>query len=251
MVRIQAKSVAHFVDEFDFSGVSNAADLQFSETPGEVTAFADLDGTFVEGKATFVWNINGMFSTSSPNYDGETFIDLTSTQRRVGVYPGGDTEGTFGYEGRSNITDRPIVAETASAIALNVSWLGDQAVVRGALIFKNTAVSSTATGTKFQVGAVAATQTAVGVLRLLAAPGGSGSNDCVVTIESDPNSSAGGETTRLTFTTLNQASVALHEVKEATGAFTDAWWRAVVTISGGGSRTFNLVITFGERETDG
>jgi len=249
MVRTHAKSVAHFVDEFDFSGVSNSAQLDFSETPGDVTAFADTHATFVEGKATFQFNVQGLFSTATPNYDGETFIDLTSTQRQVGIYPGGDTEGNFGYEGRSNITERPEVAETASAIALNVTWLGDQPVVRGALIYKDTAVAATENGTKFQVGAVGATQTAVGVLRLLSAPGGAGNNDCVVTIESDADSSSGGETTRLTFTTLNQASTATHEVQEAAGAFTDTWWRAVVTISGAGTRTFDLVITLGERET--
>ena len=127
--------------------------------------------------------------------------------------------------------------------------MGDQAVVRGALIYKDTAVATTENGTKFQVGSVGATQTAVGILRLLAAPGGAGNNDCVVTVESDADSSAGGETTRLTFTTLNQASVALHEVKELAGAVTDAWWRVVVTITGAGSRTFDLVITLGERET--
>jgi len=249
MARITGKSVAHFVDEFDLSGVSNSAQLDFSETPGEVTGFGDTHATFVEGKPSFTFNIQGLFSTASPNYDGETFADLTSTQRRVGVYPGGDTEGNFGYEARSNITERPIVSETAAAIALNVTWMGDQAVVRGALIYKDTAVATTENGTKFQVGSVGATQTAVGILRLLAAPGGAGNNDCVVTVESDADSSAGGETTRLTFTTLNQASVALHEVKELAGAVTDAWWRVVVTITGAGSRTFDLVITLGERET--
>lgn len=249
MARIYAKSVAHFVDEFDFSGVSNSAVINISETPGEVTAFADIHTTFVEGKASFQFNVQGLFTTASPNYDGEMFTDLTATQRRVGVYPGGDTEGNFGYEGRTNISATPRVSETASAIALNVEWIGDQPVTRAALIYKDTAVAATENATKFQTGAVAATETAVGVLRLLAAPGGSGSNNCVVTIESDADASAGSETTRLTFTTLNQASVALHEVKEAAGAFTDTWWRVVVTISGGGSRTFNLVITLGSRAT--
>jgi len=249
MARIHAKSVAHYVDEFDFSGVSNSASLEFSETPADVTAFADTDATFVEGKPSFRWTINGLWSAASPNYDGETFTDLTATQRRVGVYPGGNTAGVFGYEGRTNITARPIVSETNSGIALHVTWIGDQAVVRGALLTVNTAISSTNTGTKFQLRPVASTQTLVGVLRMLTSPGGSGNNDCVVTIESDANSGAGGETTRLTFTTLNQASSATHEVQEAAGAFTDEWYRAIVTISGAGSRTFDLVISVGERDT--
>lgn len=251
MPRIHGKAVAHYVDEFDFSGVSNNAQLDFANSVDEATAYADLDAVYVEGKASFRWQIGGLFSTASPNYDGEMFIDLTSTQRRVGVYPGGPTAGNFGYEGRSNISTQARVSETASAIALNVTWLGEQAVSRGALLIVNTAVSSTTSGTKFQIGAVASTQTLVGIVRLLAAPGGSGSNDCVVTIESDANSSGGGETTRLTFTTINQTSVALFELKETAGAVTDTWWRVVVTISGGGSRTFNLVVSVGERETDG
>ena len=249
MARTHAKAVAHYVDEFDFSGVSNSANLQFSGALADVTAFADTDATFVEGKPGFRWTINGLWSAASPNYDGETFTDLTATQRRVGVYPGGDTAGQFGYEGRTNITERPIVSETNAGIALHVTWLGDQAVVRGALLTVNTSISSTNTGTKFQVGSVGSDQTLVGVLRMLTSPGGSGNNDCDVTIESDADSSSGGETVRLTFTTLNQASTATHEVKEAAGAFTDTWWRAIVTIAGAGSRTFDLVISVGERRT--
>lgn len=248
MARITGKAVLHMVDEFDFSGVSNSAVLDFSESPADVTAFLDTDATFVEGKATFRFNIQGLFSTASPNYDGEMFTDLTTTQRRVGVFHG-STEGNAGYEGRTNISASPRVSATPAAIALNVEWVGDEAPARGQLIYKQSAVASTENGTKFQVGSASSSQTVVGVLRLLSAPGGAGNNDCVVTVESDANSSAGGETTRLTFSTLNQASVALHEVKEAAGSITDTWWRVVVTISGAGSRTFDLLITLGIRAT--
>ena len=79
--------------------------------------------------------------------------------------------------------------------------------------------------------------------------GGAGSNDCVVTVESDADSSAGGETSQGIFATLNQASVATHEAIEVAGAITDTWWRVVVTISGAGSRTFDLVVSFGKRKT--
>lgn len=249
MARVHAKAVTHLVDEFDFSGVSNSADLDYETDVPPVTAFADVHATYVEGKQMFTFDFGGMFSTASPNYDGEMFTDLTSTQRRVGVIIGGSTVGNTSYEGRTNVTEQARVSETTAAIALNVSWRGDQAVARGALVYVDTAVASTANGTKVEVGAVASDETAVSVLRLLAAPGGAGSNDCVVTIESDSDGSAGGETTRLTFTTLDQTSAALNEVKEAAGAITDTFWRAVVTISGAGSRTFNLLVTFGIRKT--
>ena len=248
-VRILGKSVAHYVDEFDLSGVSNSAEIEASESPAEVTAFADTDATFVEGKYTFRFNIQGLLSSASPNYDGEMFIDLTSSQRRVGVYPGGGTAGNFGYEGRSNITRAPRVVDKGAVLALNVEWLGDQPLVRSQLMYLATAVSATVNGTKYQHGSVAAAETLVGVIRLLAAPGGAGSNDLVVTIQSDADSIAGGETTRLTFATINQASVALHEVVELAGAVTDTWWRAVVTITGAGTRTFSIVVAIGTRAT--
>ena len=249
MARELGKSCAIYVDEFDFQGVTNQAALDFDVEEVEITSFADAYKNFLAGKAMFRFKINGLYSASSPGYDGEMFIDLTSTQRRVGIYPGGPTEGNAGYEGRTNISKDTIPVDLKAAVALNVEWVGDQPVVRARLLKIGTAIASTVNGTKFQHGAVAADETAVGVLRLLAAPGGAGSNDCIVTIQSDADSIAGGETTRLTFATLNQASVALHEVVEAAGAFTDTWWRAVVTISGAGTRTFSLVIGFGVRKT--
>jgi len=249
MARVHGKSAAHYVDEFDLRGVTNNAVLNFEVPEADATAFSDDYQNFLPGKPRFQFVINGFFSTASPNYDGEMFTDLTSTQRRVGVYPGGPTEGNWGYEGRSNISANPRVSNVTEAVALHVEWVGDQPVARAQLVYIDAAVAATENGTKFQTGAVAADETLVGILRLLSAPGGAGNNDCVVTIESDADSSAGGETTQLTFATLNQASVATHEVVEAAGAITDTWWRAVVTISGAGSRTFDLIISLGVRKT--
>ena len=249
MARSHGKSCAVYVDEFDFAGVSNAVEIDFEVAEAEITAFSDAYKNYLQGKATFRFRVSGLYSKTGPDYDGEMFTDLTSSQRRVGIYPGGPTEGNFGYEGRSNVGKDSLPVDLSAAIALNVEWVGDQPVIRAQLLKIDTAIAATVNGTKFQHGAVASDETLVGVLRLLAAPGGAGSNDCVVTIQSDADSIAGGETTRLTFATLNQASVALHEVVEAAGAVTDAWWRAVVTISGAGSRTFSLVIGIGRRKT--
>ena len=250
MSRITGKAAAVLVDEFDFSGVSNSVEIAMSGALAEVTAFADPDATFVEGKPSFTFNVQGMHSTSSPNYDGEMFINLTASQRRVGIYPGGDAVGTFGYEGRTNITEDTIPTEIGGAIAVNVNWQGDQAPARGPVLLNESALVTTTTGTKFELPAVAASETIVALVRLRSAPGGAGSNDLDITIESDPNSGAGGETTRLTFTTLDESSVALHEVKELAGSNTDTFWRAVATRSGAGSRTLDVIVTFGIRKTD-
>lgn len=245
MARIHAKSADVLVDEFEFDAVTNSVNVDIEGNHGKVTAYADTDETYVEGKPSFTLDIGGLFSTSSPGYDGEMFTDLTTVDRLVGVYPNQHTAGEFGYECNCNPGPQARTSEKTAAILLNVQWRGSTPIIRSQVLTKNTAISSTNTGTAYQHGAVGATEKAWAAVRLLSSPGGGGSNDCDVTIESDSAEGFSSATTRLTFTTLNQASTATHETQEANGAITDDWWRALVTISGGGSRTFDLLITMG------
>lgn len=247
--RIHAKAADVLVDEFLFDDVTNSVEIEIENTPADVTAFADTDKTYAEGKAKFTINLNGLLSNASQAYDGEMFIDLTSENRQVGVYPEGSrTAGNPGYEGQTDISQAPRVVEKAQAILLNVTWQGDKALARARILHSATAIAASANGTAYQHGAITATQEGVGVLRLIAAPGGAGNNTCIVKIQSDDNSGMTSPTDRITFATLNQASVALHEVLTVAGAITDDYWRAVVTIAGAGSRTFNIIIAFGIRK---
>ena len=243
MARITAKSAALLVDEFDFSGVSNSMDLTFSEDPAECTAFADSDLVFVQGKPTFSFNVNGLWSTASPNYDGEMFTDLTATARRVGIYPAGLSDGNMGYEGPTLISASPRVSTIGDAIACNVTWQGADAAFRSTML-RSATDSSSANGTQYTIGTIAASNTIIGVLRLLEI-GGSGNNTLDVKIQSD-TSGFSSASDRLTFTQLNQGSGATVEVQEATGpAGSDNIWRVVVTIGGAGSRSFKLMVGFG------
>ena len=243
MARITAKSAGLLVDEFDFSGVSNSMDLDFAEAPADVTAFADSDMTYIQGKPTFTFNVNGLWSTASPNYDGEMFTDLTATNRRVGIYPGGLSDGVFGYEGATNISASPRVSTIGDAIACNVTWQGASAPFRSTIL-RYATDSSSANGTQYTLGTIASTNTIIGVLRLLEI-GGSGNNTLDVKIQSD-TSGYSSPTDRLTFTQLNQGSGATFETQTAAGpAGSDNIWRVVVTIGGAGSRSFKLIVGFG------
>ena len=243
MARITAKSAGLLVDEFDFSGVSNSMDLDFTEAPADVTAFADTDMTYIQGKPTFTFNVNGLWSTASPNYDGEMFTDLTATNRKVGIYPGGLSDGVFGYEGVTNISASPRVSTVGDAIACNVTWQGASAPFRSTIL-RYATDSSSANGTQYTLGAIAATNTIIGVIRLLEI-GGSGNNTLDVKIQSD-TSGYSSPTDRLTFTQLNQGSGATFETQTAAGpAGSDNIWRVVVTIGGAGSRSFKLIVGFG------
>tara|TARA_R110002012_G_scaffold77737_1_gene197847 strand:+ start:12779 stop:13450 length:672 start_codon:yes stop_codon:yes gene_type:complete len=218
-------------------------DLDFTEAPADVTAFADTDMTYIQGKPTFTFNVNGLWSTASPNYDGEMFTDLTATNRKVGIYPGGLSDGVFGYEGVTNISASPRVSTVGDAIACNVTWQGASAPFRSTIL-RYATDSSSANGTQYTLGAIAATNTIIGVIRLLEI-GGSGNNTLDVKIQSD-TSGYSSPTDRLTFTQLNQGSGATFETQTAAGpAGSDNIWRVVVTIGGAGSRSFKLIVGFG------
>ena len=243
MARISAKSAALLVDEFDFSGVSNSMTLNFTEAPADVTAFADTDMTYIQGKPSFTFDVSGLWSTASPNYDGEMFTDLTATNRRVGIYPGGLSDGNVGYEGATNISASPRISTIGDAIACNVTWQGASAPFRSTIL-RYATDSSSANGTQYTLGAIANTNTIIGVLRLIEI-GGSGNNTLDVKIQSD-TSGYSSPSDRLTFTQLNQGSGATSEVQTATGpAGSDNIWRVVVTIGGAGSRSFKFVVGFG------
>ena len=243
MARISAKAAGLLVDEFDFSGVSNSMTLNFAEAPADVTAFADTDMTYVQGKPGFDFEVNGLWSTASPNYDGEMFADLTATNRKVGIYPGGLSDGVFGYEGVTNISASPRVSTIGDAIACNVSWQGASAPFRSTIL-RYATDSSSANGTQYTLGTIAATNTIIGVIRLLEI-GGSGNNTLDVKIQSD-TSGFSSATDQLTFTQLNQGSGATFETKTATGpGGSDNIWRVVVTIAGAGSRSFKFIVGFG------
>jgi hypothetical protein len=256
LTRIHAQSIAHLVDEFDFSGFSNNCNLAIASAPVDLTSFADTDMTFGMGKGSFAINVGGLFDGSA-GYDSEMFIDLTATGRRVGIYPPGIgssvtalTTGNFGYEGSCNSESQSRTGAIGAAIVLDVGWKGTDPLTRSVILDVNTAVAATGTGTAIQRGAAASTDTIEATLRLIAAPGGSGNNTLNVTIDSDDVSNFGGTpATQLTFTQLNQASTAQFEVKTAAGAITDTWWRVDYTYAGAGSRTFSLIITFGIKPT--
>ena len=243
MARISAKAAGLLVDEFDFSGISNSIDMSFTESPADVTAFADTDTTFIQGKPTFTFDVNGLWSTASTNYDVEMFTDLTATNRRVGIYPGGLSDGVFGYEGATNITASPRVSTIGDAIACNVSWQGASPPFRSTIL-RYATDSSSANGTQYTLGTIAATNTIIGVIRLLEI-GGSGNKTLDVKIQSD-TSGYSSPSDRLTFTQLNQGSGATFETQTAAGpAGSDNIWRVVVTIGGAGSRSFKFIVGFG------
>lgn len=246
MARITAKACDAFLNELDISGVSNSVDIEIDVPQSEITSFADLAAVWLSGKPMTTVAYQAMWSTSSPNLDAAIFTGLTSVSMRAGIYPDeAIAVGDTGFEIVTMPTSEPINTSVNAPVTVTINLKGVSELFKAVVLGRNSSYSSTTTESSDQHGAVSATQKVVGILRLLSNPGGSGSNDCVVTIESDDNGGFSSATTRLTFTTLDQTDVAQIEVKEANGAITDEYWRAKVTITGAGSRTFDLLLTVG------
>lgn len=240
MARITGKDAKLYVDEFDFSGVIMHFTIGTQAPAADATAFNDTDAVKLAGKPRWTIGVNGLWSPTSPAYDAEMFIDLTSEDRLVGAWPNGVAENEIGYEGQSNISGAPASSRSDQAITLDVNWRGDDQLARSRMLWRDTTTDATANGTARQHGAIGATQTGVGILRVLSR---SGTNPtCDVIIQSDALEAFGTPANQITFA---QATAATFERKTVAGAVTDDWWRVAVTIGGTASPTFDLMVAFG------
>ena len=227
-----------FVDEFNFSGVINAIAIDVENPISEITAFTDGDATFVEGKPTFSITLNGLYSTSSPDYDGEMFNDLTSSDRLITVSPGASaTSGGLAYFGRGDIITEPITSNIGDAVLLNVTWKGNKPLARGTFMHRDAGATASADGTAYNLGAITASQQLISFLHVLSATVGT----LNVTIESDAASTFGTPTTVLTFTQV--ASTITAERQTVSGAITDTWYRAHLNITGFAS--YDMLVSLG------
>src|SRR3990167_7753075 len=167
MARLHPKDADIYLDEIEFSAVMNGVEIAVENPLAEVTAYADVHAVFVEGKPGFTIDVNGLWSPSSPGYDSEIFADLTSQSRQLGIYPETPTTpGSRGFEATTMITRPPTVADFGAVVGLNVTWRGETPLVESWVMHKGTAIASSENGTKYQVGALSATQQMVSVLRL-------------------------------------------------------------------------------------
>jgi hypothetical protein len=102
-------------------------------------------------------------------------------------------------------------------------------------------------GTGYNSGVIAATNTIIGVWRMVEL-GGSGTNTIALEIQSETNDTWGSPTTRINFGTVTQSTGAngTFIVTTATApAASEAWWRVKIQSSGTGSRTFQNYVSFG------
>ena len=205
-----------------------------SNRAGIVTSKVDIAG---------FWDI---VATGNPDgLDNTIFAALGTNDQLLTVFANGYTEGTSTDKGISLLTTLAsydaIDGKHGDLLGFKSSIQCRGLPLRSVPLKDATAAMITATGngTKYQVGAVGATQFLYAGLHVLAYQGTSPT--LAVTIQSDADASAGGESTRITFNTVNGATGAQYATPVA-GSITDTFWRATYTIGGSATPGFRFLV---------
>lgn len=229
-----------YAGQYDWSGDMNSIALEYAAEMKDCTVFGTTTRQYKGGLKTVRLGTSGFWSAGTDEIDSEIFDRVGATAVPISITPGTGAAGQACYLFRATRADYRPGAPVGEMFAFQSSAIASAGgrLARGTMLFNGTA-SSTSTGTKYQVGAITATQKAYAALHVFSVSGTSPT--CTVAIQSDADSSAGSETSRITFT---QATAATSEWKELSGAITDQWWRVSYTI-GGTSPSFTFAVTFG------
>lgn len=231
-----------WMDGYDLSGQSRGVSLSRGVDLKDATTFGSTTRTAFPALKRSNLNVQGLWSAGSSTVDGAPDKALYSNIQTEGsifsVAPVA-TEGTPAYTFQATQSSYEFGGQIGEIMpfSLAAECSTTPGLVRGQLIFKKTALSSSGNGTKFQVGAVAAGQKMYAGLHVLAA--GTGTFDGI--LQSDADASAGSESTRITFT---QATAVSSQWGSVAGAITDTWWRLNYTIAGG-APSFSVVLVIG------
>jgi hypothetical protein len=230
-----------YTGEYDLSGDMSAIALNYTAELVDDTVFGDDTRSRAGGLKNVSLSAEGFWNGGTGAVDDVLFDNIGVADVPVTVVPGGETLANPCYLFRAihgNYTPGASIGEMLR-FSVSAEGSGGVGVVRGNLLHVG---SETATGAedKQELGAVLATQSIYASLHVLTVSGTNPTLD--VLLESDADGSAGGETTRITFT---QATAATSEWKSLAGAVTDTYWRASWTIGGTDTPTFEFIVSVG------
>ena len=225
---------------YNMTGASNEITYDAARQEIPDNRFGDTLEGFYPGPLTVAAEVKGFFdSTLDDPLTGQLLSPTTTWPLTICPNGGDDGEVAYNIQGYTfgySVLEAPW--GQSLPFRLSNKPASGTTLDRGLVALPNLARTATATGVKRQLGAISATQKMVVVLHVFAITGGT----WTLTIESDADSSAGGETVRDTFTAVTTAPG--RQVREIAGAVTDTWWRAVLTetIAGGVTAAVSFAI---------
>lgn len=230
------KNCKFYVDEFDLSSDVNQHSVSLAQDAVENTTFGSGSRTYLPGLLQATHTHNGFFEALATS-DGPDDVLNGLSSALVTVAPDTGAAGEIAYTTNSVTTDRVVVEGSVGDMAA-FSYAGNSTGqhYRGTILGDAlTAVTSTGSGTAYQVGAIATGETGYASLHVVAW----NATSLDVTVQSDDASGFPSATTQITFA---QATGVTSEQLTVAGPVTDDWWRIDYTLVGT-SATF--LVTFG------
>jgi hypothetical protein len=231
-----------FIGGYDISSTSKTWDINAIAAEHDSTGFGTDWVSMVGGVKTVDWSASVMqnFDAAtvdavvglSGSFDGVAFPLSTLPNAAAG-----SVAYTFNAK---QFTYQPVDASPDGLAMAALSGKGDGSpLVRGSLMNAVTAVTATANGAAFELGAIPAGKKMYGALHVVAASGTTPTLD--IEVESDDNSGMTSATSRMVFA---QATATTSEWLPLSGAITDDWWRITVTV-GGSTPSFRFAVVLG------
>ncbi len=229
----------------DFSSNWTAISLMVGRETIDWTKGSDTTRLMKPGLKTGAFECEGVtdFADDATDEKLAAFLDLSDAPIIIG-FPGstsGDI-GTTGYAMNANAGDySPMGQRIGERVNFSVSARSDSQIARGTFLHDgDTARTTTANGTAYNLGAVSATQRVFACIQCLSASAG---DTLDVVIASDSvEAFSGTPETQITFAQISTTGA--FEWVELTETITDTWWRPQWTIAGNGSESFNFVVFF-------
>lgn len=232
-----------YVAEYDLSGHLQGMSFESTVEMQDDTVFGDSARSNAPGLQGFSVQHEGLWDAGTGLPDDVLYANIGLADQLATLTPVAGTEGSLAYFMRTTQGSYQFGGPVGDLLRFSVSLesSGGAGAIRGYILGTGEKTSTGASAAKLQIGAVSSSQQVYAGLHVLSVSGTDPTLDVVV--RSDANSSAGGETNRITFTQMTD--VGSQWATPVAGAITDAYWDVTWTIGGTDTPTFDIVVVVG------
>ena len=174
MAKKHGKNFRVYIDGDDFSGVSNATELNWTTAMAEVTNYLSDNVERLPGVTDWTATVNGFWDSNDATGYEELLEEKKSGSVIFGAFPNKANTGEMGWEGTPYLTDYGITGPVDGPVATGLSFTGSARLSRTYVLAACTGIEAASTnGTSAEIGN--SETTAAGFLRLTSASSDTGS----------------------------------------------------------------------------
>lgn len=228
-----------FVGGYNITGSTNSIALNYAAEAKDCTVYGN-DTRINKGALKTVQVQASGFYDAVPQ-DSPLFGVIGVSDTPISIFAEATADGSVGYFFKA-VAGEYSIGETVGEILKYSLGAGASDTLIKSQVLNDSTETATSNSGGLQLGAVSAAQSLYAVMHVTAS-GGTGDQTLDVTIASDDNGSFTSEITRLTFTQVTTSVTS--QIVSLAGALTDDYFRAVMTITGTGSPTFDIALMIG------